>query len=271
MAALFALVAYGYLNELATPLVRHAVVRLPHWPVSKPSVKLLLLSDTHVQGPDMPPSRLDRIVAQVNALQPDIIVAAGDFISDKVIGTRRYSMAEAIAPLGALHAPLGVFAVLGNHDHWRNAAKARAALADAHIKVLDNDAVEAGPIALGGVDDRYNNSSKLAKAVAKMRVLPGARVFVAHGPDEFTRLPADIPLMLAGHTHCGQIVLPFFGPIVSGSDYGNRYACGIIRENGRILIVSAGLGTSHVPLRFGAHPDMWLIQLAGSSTRQETK
>lgn len=67
--------------------------------------------------------------------------------------------------------------------------------------------------------------------------------------------------MVAGHTHCGQIALPLVGAIETASDYGKRYVCGIVREGGRTLIVGAGLGTSMVPLRIGARPDMWLIEL----------
>jgi len=82
-----------------------------------------------------------------------------------------------------------------------------------------------------------------------------------HRPDDFKWAPESIPLMLAGHTHCGQIVLPLIGPLETGSDFGRKYLCGIIRKGGRTLIVTAGVGTSHLPLRIGAPPDMWLISI----------
>ena len=97
---------------------------------------------------------------------------------------------------------------------------------------------------------------------------------LSHSPDPFADLPPDIGLMVAGYTHCGQVSLPLIGPIVSFSDYGKRYACGLIREGGKTLIVGAGLGTSMIPLRIGAPPDMWLIELgpvrpaAGRSPRR---
>jgi predicted MPP superfamily phosphohydrolase len=230
------------------------------------------MSDFHVEDPDMPPERVEAIIARANALHPDLVVAAGDFTSDKWIGTHSYSAREAVSPLARLTAPLGVFAVLGNHDLIRDADAARSALRAAGVHVLDYDAVEAGPIALGGLNDRHDKSFDEVvrgeqRTFLKMRSLPGARVLVAHGPDEFPVVPGDITLMLAGHTHCGQIVLPLLGPLFTGSDYGRKYVCGIVRENGRILLVNAGLGTSHIPVRLGAPPEMWLVTLAGPRTR----
>ena len=91
--------------------------------------------------------------------------------------------------------------------------------------------------------------------------MPGARILLSHSPDPFPRVPGDVGLMLAGHTHCGQIRLPLIGAVSTMSDYGDRYACGLVRENAKVLIVSAGLGTSILPLRLGAPPDLWLIRV----------
>jgi uncharacterized protein len=129
------------------------------------------------------------------------------------------------------------------------------------IVVLDNEAVAAGPLVIGGLDDPFTGRDDLPAVLTAIRALPGARLILAHSPDPFPDLPADVRLMLAGHTHCGQVSLPWIGPLKTMSDYGNRYACGRIEENGRTVIVSAGLGTSGIPLRLGAVPDLWLIEL----------
>jgi predicted MPP superfamily phosphohydrolase len=100
-----------------------------------------------------------------------------------------------------------------------------------------------------------------------MRSLSGARVLLSHSPDPFATLPPDIGLMLAGHTHCGQIRLPLWGPLETDSAYGERYACGFIEENGRKLIVTAGLGASRLPLRLMAPPDFWIVTI-GPRTRR---
>ena len=252
---------WAYATATRDPIVRRASVELPGWPSGSRPLKAVLISDIHVAGPDMPPERLRRIVGQINALSPDLVLIAGDLVSDKRLSTRLYSTQEAIAPLAGLRPRLGTLAVLGNHDHWRKPAESRRALELAGITVLDNSAVIAGPLAVGGLDDAFTDHDDPAATVARMRSLPGAKIMLSHSPDPFADLPADIRLMLAGHTHCGQISLLLIGPLATYSDYGNRYACGMIREDGKTLIVGAGLGTSMLPLRLGAPPDMWLIEL----------
>ena len=151
--------------------------------------------------------------------------------------------------------------MLGNHDHWRNAAQTRAALAAAGIRPLANEAVTAGPLAVGGLDDAFTGHHDLPATLARLRALPGAKILLSHSPDPFAQLPGEVSLMLAGHTHCGQIVLPLVGQLETASDYGRRYACGLVRERGKTLVVGAGLGTSVLPLRIGARPDLWLLEL----------
>ncbi|HEY5723091.1 MAG TPA: metallophosphoesterase [Allosphingosinicella sp.] len=253
--------AWGYSEAVADPEIRHASVTLADWPGGAPPVRTLLISDIHVAGPDMPPERLSRIVDSIAELDPDIVLIAGDLISDREVATRRYSLPEAVAPLARLRPRLGTFAVLGNHDHWRNAAEARRSLEAVRVTVLDNEAVQAGPLAVGGLDDAFTRHEDLAATVAAMRQMPGAKLLLSHSPDPFPDVPADIALMLAGHTHCGQIRLPLIGALSTMSRYGERYACGLVREDGKILVVGAGLGTSLLPLRIGAPPDMWLIEL----------
>ena len=89
----------------------------------------------------------------------------------------------------------------------------------------------------------------------------GASVVLTHSPDVVPELPRAFALVLAGHTHCGQVSLPLLGPPMTSSDYGQRYACGVIRENGRTILVSAGLGVSLLPIRFGKKPDWWMVTI----------
>ena len=255
------LIGWAYWTAVSDPIVRETTVALRGWPDGEPAVGALLVSDIHVAGPDMPPSRLERIVGRINALAPDVVLIAGDLVSDKRAATRSYSLAEAIRPLAALRPPLGTFAVLGNHDHWRDAAEARRALEAAGIVVLDNQAASAGPLAIGGLDDAFTGHDDLPAVAESLRRLPGARLLLSHSPDPFPDVPSEIGLMLAGHTHCGQVRLPLIGAVSTMSEHGDRYACGRIDEAGKVLIVGAGLGTSLLPLRLGAAPDMWLIRL----------
>lgn len=256
--------AWAHVTAISVPVVRRGEIALTGWPVGTPPVTVLLMSDIHVAGPDMPPERLRRVVRQANALQPDIVLIAGDFISEKRVATNVYSMAEAIQPLEGLRPRIGTFAVLGNHDHWADAGGARTALRKAGVRLLENDAVKAGPLAIGGIDDDFTGRADVPRTAARLKALSGPKLLLSHSPDPFPGLPGDIQLMLAGHTHCGQIALPLMGAITTMSRHGKRYACGLIRERGRTLVVTAGLGTSGLPLRLGAVSDMWLLTLRGA-------
>lgn len=255
------LVLFCYATAIREPSVRNARVAVAAWPAGAPPLRLLLISDIHVGGPDMPPARLGRIVAQINRLSPDIVLIAGDLVTDKRLATRHYSHDEAVAPLAGLRPRLATVAVLGNHDHWRDAAAARRALARAGIRLLENQAVQVGPVAVGGLDDDFTDRADLPATLAALRKLEGPRLILSHSPDPFAKPAPDVFLMLAGHTHCGQVAPPLIGPLSTMSDYGHRYACGVVREGGRTLVVTAGLGTSGIPLRMGAVPDMWLIEI----------
>ena len=261
------IVAIGYANATAMPVVRRLNLKVSDYPASAKPIRILLLSDVHVHAPDMPPSRLTKIVDQINALRPDVVIAAGDFTGNDWIG-RDYLPVAAIAPLRRLQTKFGAYAVLGNNDYQAGAGDIARALGSAGIHVLHNDAVAVGPLALGGIDGRIHHraagwaTARQATYDALDRTA-GVQVLAAHRPDEFVPAPPSVRLVLAGHTHCGQIVLPFFGALESGSDFGMRYLCGVHRDGSKLLVVTAGLGTSHVPLRFGAPPDLWLVTIEG--------
>lgn len=260
--ALLAFASKAVTDTMAMPHVRRATVALPQLPATSAPLRLALISDVHVAGPDMPPSRLAAIVREVNALRPDLILIAGDFVSDRRLASRHYTTAEAIAPLRALRPNLATVAVPGNHDHWRDARGVRAELSRAGVVVLANQARRFGPIVIGGLDDDFTGHADLATTLQAMRALGGAPVLLSHSPDPFPEVPAGVGLMLAGHTHCGQLRYPWGGSPATMSRYGERYACGVVREDGKVLVTTAGLGTSVLPFRFGTHPEIWLIELS---------
>lgn len=259
VAVLAALTGYSFWEARADPIVRQARVALSGWPEGAAPLRVVLLSDIHAGALATPPARLERIVAQVNALRPDLILIAGDFTPghDAIDAA---TVTAALAPLGALQAPLGVLAVPGNHDHWTGLGAVTAALESAGIRVLKNEAVIRGVLVIGGVDDDYSRHARTADVVAAMRRLPGPRLVFTHSPDIAPQLPADFPLLLAGHTHCGQGVIPGYGSLDPVSRYQDRYRCGIIREGARTVIVTGGIGGS-LPLRFNAPPDLWLLTI----------
>jgi predicted MPP superfamily phosphohydrolase len=216
----------------------------------------------------MDAERLNAIVDSVNRTRPDLVLIAGDF----VVGHDRAGAAARAAqlqqPLSRLRAPLGVIAVLGNHDHWTDPGAVQSALVRAGIIVLTNRAVRRGPLAVIGVDDAFSHHDDIAAAISSWKRIGGTPILLTHTPDVVQRLGREIPLVMAGHTHCGQVVLPWIGPPVTRSPlqhwrrlYDPRYRCGVVRDAGRIVIVTAGLGSGTSPIRIGAPPDWWLLKL----------
>lgn len=263
LLALGVLTATMLWQAAADPVVRRLTVSVASWPATAPPLRLVLISDIHVAGPETPPERLARVVAQINALAPDLVLIAGDFVTEKRSASRLYGADAAIAPLAGLRARLGTVAVLGNHDHWLDTAAVHRALARAKITVLDNRAVRVGPLAIGGVDDAFTHHADLPATLADLARVGGIPILLSHSPDIFPQVPVTVPLTLAGHTHCGQIILPLYGPVATASRYGDRYRCGAVREGGKLLVVGAGIGTSILPFRLGAVPDLWVIELTG--------
>jgi len=253
------LFAWMHHEARADPIVRRATIALPDWPAGQRPVTVLLLGDVHLGSVAMDAPRLTRIVAQVNALKPDLVLMAGDFVSghDPVAGARYAT--QLVRPLNGLRAPLGVIAVPGNHDYWAGRVSVPRALWGASVTMLVNSATTRGPLAIGGVADVYTHHADVPATMHALDRLPGAKIIVTHSPDVTAMMPGEIELVLAAHTHCGQIVAPFYGPLSSVAR--ERYRCGLVRDGNRLTVVTGGLGTSIVPLRFGAPPDMWLLTL----------
>lgn len=244
---------WGYRNARADPVIRRASVSLPDWPEGAPPMRVLLMSDVHAALPDMPVSRVARIVEIANAQRADAILIAGDIVSERWL-QKKVPTKDVTSALSKLRAPMGVYAVYGNHDHWRGQAEVRRALRVAGIRSLRDEAVTVGPITLGGIDDSATDHSDFEGTLMKMRRL-GKRplVVLSHGYDYFDFMPPDLRLMLAAHSHCGQINLPL--------GLGPKVPCGVERGKDKEMIVSGGLGASVVPVRFNAPPDMWVVTL----------
>jgi predicted MPP superfamily phosphohydrolase len=208
----------------------------------------------HVQRPDMTPDRLARIVRQLDRLHPDLVLLAGDYTGTKLLYSGQVRVEDAVRPLSGFHAPLGVAAVLGNHDR-EHAAEVQQALEANGVTVLMNEARQFGPVAVGGAYTRTRYT------VRRLLELSGPKILLTHTPDRIIQAPPQVTLTAAGHTHCGQIDLPIIGPTSTGSSLPTRYICGLSRFQNKLLLVTSGLGTSRLPLRYGAPPDVWLIIL----------
>ncbi len=230
-------------------------------------LRIVQLSDSHA-GFDMPASRLARVVAQMNALRPDLVVLTGDYVSGDPANWSAAETRAALAPFAALRAPMGVYAVLGNHD---NAAKTRAGLDGTGVQFLRDTGVDAGPIHLIGSDDIGGPSHPVEKTRRLIRAAPGDRpvIIIAHEPEFFQWLIPPAQLLIAGHTHGGQILIPGLGsPYLGG--YLERHLRGLFVEPGQAMVVSSGLGTSLLPLRIGVLPEIVEITLVPYSAGRKS-
>jgi len=226
-----------------------------------PHLRIALLSDLHAGARFIDAAKVRRVIDTINAESPDLVLLLGDYLNNG----RGARMSPPLPPetvaaeLGRLQAP--TYAVLGNHDWWFDGTRIAAALRAHGITVLENSAVEARPgLWLAGIADAMTRKPSPAAALAQ--IPPGAAVVaLTHNPDVFADLPARIALTVAGHTHGGQVRLPWLGRLVVPSDHGERYAAGHIVENGRHLFVTTGVGTSIYPVRFGVPPEIVILQL----------
>lgn len=248
------------------PVVRHLRVNVAGWPAGAKPVTVALLSDIHIGSRAMDSERLARIADQIAATHPDLVLIAGDFIYGHDPAESARLAPGLTAPLARLHPPLGVIAVPGNHDHWTGVLPVRRALDAAGVTVLANRAVRRGPLAVLGFDDSFSGHADVAATLRSAAGLGGVPVALTHSPGLIDRLPPGVNLLLAGHTHCGQVVLPLIGAPTDWPDppkrlYDPRYRCGVVRDAARLTIVTAGLGTSGPAVRLGAPPDFWLLTL----------
>ncbi|MEN2786337.1 metallophosphoesterase [Sphingomonas qilianensis] len=257
----------GLSNARRAPIVRTARIALADWPRGAAPVRVLLMSDIHSGSMAMDAQRLHGIVDQVRAQRPDLILLAGDFIFGHDAATARAVAPGLARELGRLSAPLGVIAVLGNHDYDTDPVVVSRLLATAQITELTNRAVQRGPLVIGGISDEVTAHASPNATFRSMERFAGARILLSHAPGVASWMRRSGEPLFAGHTHCGQIVLGALGPLSTLTERQDLLLCGVARVRRRLLIVTGGLGTSIVPVRFGAPPDLWVVTL-GPATRR---
>ncbi|MCA1714926.1 MAG: metallophosphoesterase, partial [Gammaproteobacteria bacterium] len=226
--------------------------------------------DLHIGSPHNGVGKLDWIVREVTASDADVVLLAGDYVILSVfLGT--YVPPETVARhLRPLAARKPVYAVLGNHDWWKDGHKMRRALESAGITVLDNEAtavaVDECGFWLAGIGDLWEGQPDIARTFADVPATAPV-LALTHNPDVFPQVPARPALTIAGHTHGGQVNLPLIGRPIVPSDHGKDYAIGHIVEDGRHLFVSPGIGTSIAPVRFRVPPEVSRLTLRAAATQ----
>jgi predicted MPP superfamily phosphohydrolase len=242
--------------------VRNVRVGVDGWPNVLADLRIALVADVHAGAPHVDLRRIERIVATVNRAKPDLIALLGDYIDPEVTFGERIAPEPVGERLGKLEAPLGVFAVLGNHDWQNDGERVRRALREHRIEVLENDAVSvdlAGQLLwIVGLADATEREPDLG---APFGLVPANAplVVLTHNPDVFPQLPERPLLAVAGHTHGAQVNVPIVREKVTPSRYGDRYAGGLATSGQRVMYVSRGIGTSGHPVRFRATPEVVML------------
>jgi uncharacterized protein len=265
--------AYAGAIEPMTVVVTRYALTPPRWPAAR-KLTVTVIADLHAGGPDMTLPHVKHVVDVAQNLRSDLVVLLGDFKA-WYGHFKMEPVDDALwaAELARLEAPLGTWAILGNHDWWHDLDGVRGALANVRIPLMQNDAVLLGADGqkfwLAGLGDqlahwigpgRFRGVDDLPGTLAKIQTEDPVLLLV-HEPDIFPAVPDRVALTLAGHTHGGQIRLPFIWPYFVPSKFGARYAYGHVIEDDRHLIVSGGLGTSMIPARLGVPPEILHITL----------
>ena len=261
------------------PAVRRYAPTPARWPLGL-RLRIGVIADIHACEPWMSAERIRAIAEQCNGLAPDLILLLGDFNAGHRVVTGPVMPDAWAEALSVLSAPLGTYAILGNHDWWHGPVpgmpggpeEVRRALRSVGVRVLENEAVLVARGSqrfwLAGLADQLahrfappgrKGADDLAGTLRQVRD-DAPVIMLAHEPYAFARMPDRVALTLSGHTHGGQVVVPGLGPIVTPS---RRFNYGHYRVDGRDLVVSGGLGESGAPVRFGVPPEILEISLGG--------
>jgi hypothetical protein len=255
---------WAFVLEPASLEVNRYELTLDAWPSEQSGLEIALLSDLHVGSPFNGVEKLEEIVRSVNRARPDIVLLAGDYVVSGVWGSEFVPPETTARVLERIEAPLGSFAVLGNHDHWYDGRRVRASLEARGIRVLEDEClrIEEGDFDfwLVGIGDLWETKPDVGSILEGVPRGASAIAFT-HNPDLFPEVTDRVALTLAGHTHGGQVDFPVWGRPVVPSRFGERYARGHVVENGRHLFVTSGLGTSILPVRFRVPPEIAILRV----------
>ena len=266
-AGVAAVAADSTLLEPNRPVVVRQDVALRRWPERLDGFTIALLSDFHYDA-HFSEHPLHAAIPMVNSLHPELIALTGDFVSLRVFGGHEEESARAARPCAGLlqqmQARFGLWAVLGNHDAFTDPDIVSDALRKHAIRILDNQAVpieaNGSRFWLGGVDDVLGGTPDVQRAFA-IRPAGEPAVLLAHEPDFADYIaPYDVDLQLSGHSHGGQVRLPFVRPLYL-PEMARKYVRGLYRIGGTTLYTNAGLGTVGLPVRWNCPPEITFLTL----------
>lgn len=261
MYILFVLFLLGVLTFLYSLIYEPYALEVKKYTLKNPKLsglKIVFASDFHMAPYSFEQKRLQRIIKQINSEKADIVILGGDFVK----GHRKKSsmpIENIAAELRGIKSRYGIYAVLGNHDTYYGKAEIVKVLTKIGITVLQNQNIKVKmqnrDVYIVGVKDYASDMPDIQKA---LNGCAEPVILLSHSPDVFPDVN-KVDLMLAGHTHGGQVVFPVVGALCVPSKYGQKYRYGLITEQDKTLIISKGLGTSFMPFRFNCKPEIVVI------------
>lgn len=254
------LLAYAVLVEPAQLKIRQ--VEFLSNKYSGPDIRIGVITDIHIGGMHVPPKRVKSLVKEMNALNPDLVLLPGDFVGTHLSyqeETEAFNDAieEGMAYLSGLTAP--AFATLGNHDTLYDKEIMIGILEPLNLTLLENKATTFKGLCLVGISDFKTSVPDRAAYDACGEGEPP--IVFTHSPDAWQSFRSDSVLVVAGHTHGGQVNLPIIGRRVNSISLGREHSYGFSKIAGVDMFVSAGVGTSILPIRFRAPPEIVIITL----------
>jgi uncharacterized protein len=255
---IFILVAYVRKIEPVWIDVVQVPVTLPRLSPALEGYRIVQITDIHADG-WMDADRIAQITQQVNAQKPDLITLTGDYVTKNA-----EKFAPALKSLSALNAPDGTIAILGNHDEWTNPKLITEVLESSNIKVLKNQVItldrKGGLLNIAGLGDAWSGEDDMEKVLQQLPGI-GASIMLAHEPDVADRTveTKKFDLQLSGHSHGGQVSLPFMKLVTP--PLGHKYPVGQYQIGDLIQYTSRGVGTSGIRVRFNCRPEITVITL----------
>jgi uncharacterized protein len=259
---------YAYYIEPRRLVVTENALTVPNLSPALNGLKIVTISDIHGGSNYVTEEKLKKIVETANAQNPDLIVLLGDYVSqiDRKDSDLKMPIETIANNLQGFRAKYGVYGVIGNHDWWFDDKRVTAEFEKVGIKILEN---EVEPIQIGdetvwvwGIEDYWRGrrvplQTSFDKIPTKKNIIA-----ITHNPDSLLKTPGDISIMFAGHSHGGQVYIPFYGRRAYVND--ERFMDGHAEADGKHIFVTAGIGTSIVGFRFMVPPEISVVTLTAA-------